>query len=134
MSFAYTQGEIRIFSEPLLRSAFARLVQGQLKTFNQLSFYSFFDFRAFSKHPSSFFSDLSRFRLQRVCFFTLLVFAYKAISRPNHLWFPLTSLLPQIWYFLEAFNYLNFHPLLSFRESRWAKTSKSWAFRLKASA
>ena len=80
----YTQREIRIFSELLLfHSGFARLVQGQLRIFNYLSFYIFLDFRVFSKHLFSL--DTTHFQLQQVCFFILLVFPYEALSRPNQL-------------------------------------------------
>ena len=49
----YTQGEIRIFSEPLLScSAFGRLVQGHLKTLCHLSFSSFLYFCESGMGPS----------------------------------------------------------------------------------
>ena len=57
------RGRYGIFSEPLLHSAFVRLVPGQLKTSNHPSFYMFLDFSAFSRHPSSFFWDATCFRL-----------------------------------------------------------------------
>ena len=54
----YTQGEIRIFSEPLLlRSAFGKLVHGHLKTLNHLNFSSLLYFDKSGIEPSFFASQ-----------------------------------------------------------------------------
>ena len=50
--FAYTQGRRCSFSvKPFFLSSFTRLVQSQFKTSNHLSFYMFFNFKAFAKQP-----------------------------------------------------------------------------------
>ena len=48
----YTQGEIQIFSEPLLHSALTRLVPGHFKALNNLNFYSLLDFHKSHTGPS----------------------------------------------------------------------------------
>ena len=70
----HTQSEIWIFSEPLLCSAFTRLIQSQHKTFNCLNS------RTFSRKPFFFFfKDTIHFWLQQIYFLMLFIFTYKAI-------------------------------------------------------
>ena len=102
-----------IWSEPL-HSAFTRLVQDQLKTSHHLSFYMFFNFRSFARHPSLFL--LGSWPLSTLASLFLHI-SSTFTSRFLHI-----SL-----HYLKAFNHLSFLILASLIQSIPLSTSQPWA-------